>query len=182
MKIKETWKAVVGYEGLYEVSDLGNVRSLNYYRSGKVKELKPAICRGYYHVQLCKDRKKKHYYVHKLVATSFIGPIPKGMVVNHLNENKLDNRLENLEICTVTQNNNHGTRNERISKAKSQQLDLIEAQYPHRELSFESSFKASEFFNYKRKRTVANYIFDARKRGENFINLRGTKYFFAQQA
>lgn len=129
-----------------------------------------------------KNGKQKSFYVHRLVAETFIGPIPKGEVVNHLNENKLDNRLENLEICTVTQNNNHGTRNERIAKANSKQLDLLEADYPYREFSFLNSYEASAFFNYKLKKTVGNYIFDARKRGENFINLRGTKYFFSQQA
>lgn len=56
MKITERWCAIKGYEGLYEVSDWGNVRSLNYRCTGKVKVIKPRICRGYYHVDLCKKR------------------------------------------------------------------------------------------------------------------------------
>lgn len=182
MKIKERWCAIKGYEGKYEVSDLGNVRSLNYGRSGKIKVLSPAIKKGYLNVILYKKgEKRKMFRVHRLVVTAFIGPIPKGMVVNHINENKLDNRLSNLEICTVTQNINHGTRNERLAKAKNKQLDLIEADWPYTELTFSSSCEAGLWFGYRTKHAVGCYISRARKRGENFINLRGTKYFFAQQ-
>lgn len=119
--------------------------------------------------------------MHTLVVTSFRGPIPKGLVVNHINENKLDNRLENLEIITQKENINFGTRNERSGKAISKQLDLMEAEYPFREYTFPSSCEASEFFGYKYKNQVGDYISKARKRGENFINLRKTTYFFAQQ-
>lgn len=188
MQIIERWKAVVGYEGLYEVSDFGNVRSLKY---GKVRVLKPGVMKGYYRVHLCKNGKRKSFLVHRLVVIMFIGDIPKGMVVNHINENKFDNRLENLEIVTVKENNNHGTRNERLAKSNkismlgntngAKQLDLMEVEYPFREFTFLSSCAASRFFGYNNKKQVGAYISVARKRGKNFINIRKKKYFFAQQ-
>lgn len=69
----EIWKDIDGYEGLYQISNEGNVKSLNYSHTGKERLLKPASNRGgYLHVQLCKDGKVKHHTVHRLVAQAFI--------------------------------------------------------------------------------------------------------------
>ena len=112
MKI-EHWKPIPGYEG-YMVSDLGRVKSLNYHRTGKEQILIPGKNRkGYLQVQLWKDGKGKRFFAHRLVWFAFNGPIPEGMQINHLNENKEDNRLENLNLMTCKENNNWGTRNER---------------------------------------------------------------------
>ena len=99
--IIEIWKPVVGYEGLYEVSDLGRVRSLNYHRSGKVRVLKYKTDKdGYKFVILCKDGKYKSFRVHRLVALAFI-PNPDNLpCINHKDENKTNNCVENLEWCT----------------------------------------------------------------------------------
>lgn len=173
MKIKdETWRSVKGYEGLYEVSDLGRVRTLNYHRTGKVKVMRPGLGKnGYLVVNLCKDGKMKCFLVHRLVYESFIGDIPAGMTIDHVNNVKTDNRLSNLQLLTQGDN---------ARKARNKQLDLIEADWPYRELTFQNSLIAGEFFNYKRKDQVGIYISHARKRGENWINLRGTRYIFAQ--
>lgn len=101
MKINEIWKDIPGYEGLYQVSDWGRVKSLNYGRTGKERIMKPILKKEYYNVSL---PKRKYYRIHRLVVTTFIGPIPPGMVVNHINEDKLDNRLSNLEIVTPAEN------------------------------------------------------------------------------
>lgn len=178
-KIKENWKSVVGFEGLYEVSDLGRVRSLNYLgNTGKAKVLSPWSCRGYLRLGLYKDGKKKQFLVHTLVITAFRGPIPAGMQVNHRNEDKRDNRLVNLEVVTAKQNINHGTRNERAAKAKSKEVKLTHTKSCGK-YTFPSSYIASEFFGFKSKRQVGTLISHARQRGENWITLRGEKYYFA---
>ena len=91
----ETWKAIADYEGIYEVSDLGRVRSLKY---GKEKILKPLkTIRGYLQVCLCKDCHTKRLLVHRLVAEAFI-PNTQGLeTVNHKDEVKTNNVASNLE-------------------------------------------------------------------------------------
>lgn len=112
----EIWKDVIEYEGLYQVSNFGRVKSLNYGRSGKERILKQVLDGdGYYCVLLYKNGKRKRFSVHRLIVMTFIGPITKGLVVNHINECRTDNRLENLEICTIRENSIHGTANARRS-------------------------------------------------------------------
>lgn len=177
----EIWKPVIGYEGLYEVSNIGRVRKINYRRQGRTKLMKLQLSVGYYCVGLCKDGKKKLFRVHRLVVMAFIGPIPKGMVVNHINENKLDNRVENLEIVTQAQNLKHGTRPERVSKTmekvKSKKVTLIKAKVKTRR-TFPSLETASNYYGYKGKSTISHYIRQAKKRDENFIHIHGEKYRF----
>lgn len=136
-KTKETWKPVVGYEGLYEVSSEGNVRNL---KTGRI--LKPFYAFGYAMVNLTSANndktKKTKKLVHRLVAQAFIPNNDQSKtLINHKDENKRNNSVANLEWCTYKYNANYGTRNERMAKSKSkpiQQLDLktglIIATYP----------------------------------------------------
>lgn len=182
MKIIETWLPVKGYEDLYEVSDLGRVRSLNYAKTGEVRVLKPTLYNnGYLVIGLRKDGKLKRFLVHRVVVTSFMGDIPKGMQVNHKNEDKTDNRLSNLEVVTPKENINWGTRNERAAKAKCKELQLTNARTSAK-YTFPSSCDASLFFGYKSQSQIGYCIFKARKRKEKFINIRGEKYYFTQSA
>lgn len=98
----EVWKDVQGYEGLYQISNLGRVKSL--YKNTKI--LMPRLNnRGYQYVMLFKDKKYKHFLVHRLVAQTFIPNPDKLPQVNHIDENKENNCVSNLEWCTNIYNN-----------------------------------------------------------------------------
>lgn len=104
----EEWRPVVGYEGLYKVSNLGNVRSLNYNHTGKERILKAATNRyGYLFVDLYKDGKPKNKSIQQLVATAFILNPEGKPCVDHINTDKSDNRVENLRWCTHKENMNN---------------------------------------------------------------------------
>ena len=120
--MKEMWKPVLGYEGLYEVSNLGNIKSF-YKRTGVVKNIKPCLARGYKSIQLCKNKEAKHHLVHRLVWEAFNGPIPPNMQVNHINEDKTDNRLVNLNLMSPKENINWGTGVKRQSKSREKAIE-----------------------------------------------------------
>lgn len=104
--MKEIFKDIPGYEGLYQVSNLGNVLSLRYNRK---RLLKSRInMHGYYVIDLSVYKDPKTWQIHQLVAICFLGHKPNGYkaVVNHINLNKKDNNVNNLEIISQRQNTN----------------------------------------------------------------------------
>lgn len=106
----EEWRAVPGYEGLYEVSDIGNVRNV---RRNKLLRLTKTN-NGYIQVSLFKNGIKTGLKVHRLVAQAFL-PNPDNLpMINHKDENKTNNRVENLEWCTAKYNNNYGSRKDKV--------------------------------------------------------------------
>ena len=113
--LNEIWKPIKGYEGLYEVSNFGRIKSLKF---GKERILKGSKDKyGYLQVVLSKNNKSKTFKVHRLVSEAFI-PNPDNLPqVNHKDENPSNNNVNNLEWCDKTYNNNYGTRNTRISNA-----------------------------------------------------------------
>ena len=111
--MKEIWKDIAGYEGLYQISTLGRVKSFKKWKRANCPEeyiLKPApIQSGYHTVMLYKDGSKKKFLVHRLVATAFI-PNPDNLPhINHIDEDVSNNRVDNLEWCTPQYNNCYGT-------------------------------------------------------------------------
>ena len=123
---EEVWRDITGYEGYYQVSSEGRVKSLErklpHWRGGeqikKERILNPGIDRdGYLKLNLCAGGKTRTFFVHRLVCQAFHENPENKPQVNHINEIKTDNRASNLEWCTCKQNINHGSRNERVAKA-----------------------------------------------------------------
>lgn len=114
MQENEIWKPIKGYEGLYEVSSFGNVRN------AKTKNIKSTSKdkRGYLMIELYKDNIRKHKYVHRLVAKTFIPKEQWNESINHKDENKQNNRIDNLEFCTMVENIKYGTRGLRSGLAR----------------------------------------------------------------
>lgn len=118
--MKETWKPIKNYEGLYEVSNKGQVRSLNYKRTGEIKILKLRVNKyGYLQVHLSKNGKHYAKSIHRLVAQTFIPNPNNYSQVNHKDEKRDNNNVENLEWCNCKYNNNYGNRNKKISESIS---------------------------------------------------------------
>lgn len=119
----EEWRDIEGYNGKYQVSDWGRVKST--YRNKPLGERK--IQKGYVQVALYKNHKPTYKLVHRLVADAFI-PNPNNLPqINHKDECKTNNSVENLEWCSNAYNSSYGTHYERIKKANSKQLDQIDS-------------------------------------------------------
>ena len=139
----EIWKPIEGYEGLYEVSSLGRVKSLGNDKSRKEKILKPGMARGYLKVGLCRNGKMKFFLVHRLVADAFI-PNPMGLPeINHKDEVKTNNIVSNIEWCSAKYNANYGTLQERKASALSKAVEASRfSDFRTIELRFDSTMEA----------------------------------------
>lgn len=150
--MEEIWKNVIGYEELYQVSNYGRIKSLNYNHTGEERILKPGKDnREYIRVILCKNGKIKAFKVHRLECEAFI-PNPQGLPqVNHKDENKQNNFIwvnedgsvdfekSNLEWCDRKYNCNFGTRNKRVAEKHS--LPIIATVIATGEVEFYPSAK-----------------------------------------
>ena len=114
----ERWENIKEYEGLYQVSNFGNIKSI---KKGII--LKHGINKhGYCYVMLSKKNKSKWYSIHRLVAQAFVENKNNYKCVNHKDENKQNNHADNLEWCNHKYNNNYGTRIEKVAKATSKKV------------------------------------------------------------
>lgn len=115
----EIWKPVLDYEGIYEVSNIGRVKSLKF---GKEKILKPLNAgrdRNYHQVILCKNKEKKQLFVHRLVYEAFVNRIPEGLTIDHIDNIADNNKVENLQLMTREEN----SRKAHLGRKKPRQND-----------------------------------------------------------
>ena len=108
--MEEIWKDIKGYEGLYKISNYGEIWGCKYKETLKTN----LHHSGYMNVTLCKNSQRKTLIVHRLVALNYIPLVDGKNCVNHIDEDKTNNRVDNLEWCTYKENNNYGTFKERM--------------------------------------------------------------------
>jgi hypothetical protein len=146
MVTKEEWREALYWEGLYEVSNMGRVRNIQRWVKSKStgRKFLPVVVRKlqlnrYGYPVACLNGKAKVVLksVHRMVVETFIGPIPDGMQVNHMDGNKENNHLDNLEVCTGSQNQLHRHRvlgqhqgeHHPLSKLKERDIHLLRTMY-----------------------------------------------------
>lgn len=129
--MEEEWRDIKGYEGYYQVSNMGRVKRLKITgkdgRTYRERILAPVYNTRYLNVSLCKNGTVTQHSVHRLVCMAFVENPNNYPHVNHKDENRLNNNADNLEWCTAKYNNNYGTVIKRRAKAKQKaviQMDL----------------------------------------------------------
>ena len=142
----EEWRDIIGYEGLYQVSNLGRIKSI--YRNHIMKARLDKY--GYYQIGLTKNKKQRFFKVHRLVAQAFIDNPQNYPQINHKDEVKTNNNVNNLEWCTNLYNMNYGTRRERASeKCKKKVMCITTGEI------FSSINEASKKYNINNKGAIS---------------------------
>lgn len=151
-EVKTRWMDIEGYEGMYKISEHGEVLSLKFHRKNLERCLKPIINEvGYVFYFLSKNGKSKRHYSHRLVAGSFLPKRPGTYEVNHLDGDKTNNHFSNLQWCTPSENTKHaydtglkiapiGTAS-KLSKLTKEQVVIIKRSYKPYKVSMESLAK-----------------------------------------
>ena len=160
MSYEEVWKDIEGYEGMYQVSNKGNVKSLsrNVLRNnGKMQFINEKILKpqdsghGYNRVNLYKNKKPRLITVHSLVLETFTNKREKDMVINHIDGDKKNNTLKNLEWCTSKENTMHGfetglmKKGERHSQAKLKDVQILDIKRIYSEGESSQRYLARKF-------------------------------------
>ena len=160
--MEEEWRDVVGYEGLYQVSNLGRVKSLFRYKK-ILKGVKTNT--GYLRIALCKNGKMKLVSIHRLVANAFVYNPNNYPCVNHKDEIRINNRADNLEWCTHKYNSNYGNCREKIrSKCTHKPIRQIK---DNKIINTFSSIKEATDYLGKHKACGSNIISVCKKKKES---------------
>ena len=185
MKINKTelWKDIPEYEGFYQVSSLGRIKSLERkvwidnkkcYRtlSEKIKSLQKYTPKdgstSYYKIILCKEGKINTFWVHRLVAQAFIDNPDNLSQVNHIDENGLNNCINNLEWCTHKYNNQYGTKNQRCAEKLEKPVDQFDKNGNYIR-SFKSLDDAAKFLNKTNSSNICKVCKGERKTAYGYI-------------
>jgi len=174
----ELWKDIPGYEGIYEASTNGRIRTkkskTTYTEKHGVRTWKSRILKGRGNnkqtgarVSLWKDGKYKDHLVARLIAYTFLGIPDKKLTVNHKNGNRLDNRLENIEWLTLADNIRHGFENGLYPQHKITLVDNKEISY-----SFRSFSQANIFLD-----RSSSYIYSAVKKNNKTVKNKNNEIF-----
>lgn len=171
----EKFKPVQGYAGIYEISNLGRVKSLSRIierKDGNTRVTEDRIilpfltkC-GYHQIVLCKDGVRKKHYIHRLVANAFIENPNKLPIINHKDENKLNNRVENLEWCSAYYNLRYGK-----MQAKLVKIDVIDSKGDIVEV-------VEGIRECERKYNISKYLIKQSSNGKDLIREGKNKYNF----
>lgn len=169
--MKEIWKDIVGFEGIYQVSNLGRIKSFQKWKRASCPDeyvLKSTVANnGYCQVTLYNGKKRAKYLVHRLVAEAFI-PNPNGLPhINHIDENPENNAASNLEWCTPLYNNRYGTAKLRamMTKGKPIQQFFINGQWI---ATYANPTIASKITGIKQK-TITSCASGHMKTGEGYV-------------
>lgn len=186
MNTIEVWKNVLGYEGLYQVSNLGRIKSLCRKTkrgniSYKVRILKPGLTDGYERVVLTKYGLRNTKKVHRLVAQAFIPNLKNKPQVNHIDFNRSNNIVANLEWSTQLENNRHSRKNDRYPKIihSKEYLKRLETMHSKKVIDkstgiiYRSASQAAEILNIK-KSTLIHYLRGSRTNKTNLEYLKKT--------
>ena len=179
----EIWKTIEGYEG-YEISNLARVRSKDrivsfsngvdhFYRS---EIMKPAKSNGYLTIRLSNNKKIiRTQYIHRLIANTFLDKIEGKNCINHINGDRSDNRLENLEWCTYSESSIHAVEvlNKKSRSKKIGKYDLndnlIEIYYTLKDAAEKNNLKDSNICN-----VCTHKVFKSKKKGKEYIYQNNT--------
>lgn len=145
--MQEVWKDIKGYEGYYQISNLGRVKSLpRKYKNRIVKDeiikVPSKLPKGYLRVGLYKEGTTKYFYIHRLVAETFLNKIKGKDFVNHKDCNPTNNKVNNLEWCTLIENNLY--KNRKLKIHISSVIYYLEKDYPDKNNLIESAKKLKD--------------------------------------
>lgn len=196
--MNEIWKEVIGFDGFYEVSDCGRVRSF-YNKQWELRKeprlLKPSKNAGGYLVyNLKKDKKQKSVLAHRIEVEAFIGrKLEPTEHIDHLNTIRTDNRLSNLRICSQAENNrnplsmkkhkahlSNPDNRKKLGIQNKKQLTLRGVK-DCSVYKFNSCYDASFVMGLKNKSSISARISEARRKGSNIIRLNGEEFYYCTE-